>query len=886
VWDERGLLRDLELRLGLPPLRADGALRIQHWSRAFAELAKGSPRFYSRSHAADPLGTTKALLEWRDELVLAGWDGQRMDGGGARLDALAEAEAAGVAKVAPGLADRVRRLEQELSLVGVRCFDALELVEDRQLWPERWRRVLVLLEASGVPVQTVPQPVHSLASEGDLRLLQAALLGLEGATAPLAGDGSLILLRGETTWELAQAAAALLAGSQASGAVVIRGGDAAALEAACAARGLPSQGWTSQSPWRPALQVLSLAIELEFEPRDPGRVLELVTLPHGPFRGALSRELARAIGEAPGIGGRPWQLAKQRLRDGGVAIDALQRVSDWFERPGAAPDIGAPKQALLAASARVREWLRDELANVHATLGTQPEPRQERAAGILHSAYRQLVAFEQSLQHDLREHLRLTEVRQLLEETSGPGHALAISTEGAGRVDHVEQPAALRVPRDTVLWWHCAAGTEWRPAPQPWRRAELEALAAAGVRFVDPKLRLAAESNSWRQAVLAARRQLILCVPGTALGRAVAPHPMVDEIMGHLAATEPEIASVTWGLADLLGRNRRALPPRVRMREPVEVHALALPEARVQWTVAPTALAASARYSASSLESLVQCPLRWLLRYRAGLRAGSRHALPSGALLNGKLGHRLIEELHLSGALRDAPSVREAAGHHFDRLVREEAAVLLRAGESSELSQLKAQLCSAVEALARLLTSAELEVIGVEETTEAPWRGGVLDGRLDLLLRDRSGGELVVDIKWGRTSHRTLLEKGQALQLASYAALRRLSRGSALVPSAYFSLSRAELLTTQPERFGCARTIAGPDAAETWQRLEATAGLVEAQLKSGRVPVAGVRRSLPLVQACGAPANDGEGYLQLEPDAGCKYCDYPAICGRRWQESA
>src|SRR5690606_35211673 len=107
-----------------------------------------------------------------------------------------------------------------------------------------------------------------------------------------------------------------------------------------------------------------------------------------------------------------------------------------------------------------------------------------------------------------------------------------------------------------------------------------------------------------------------------------------------------------------------------------------LPPGRRQWQLDPTLIRPRvAAESASSLEKLIGCPLHWTLEYQAGLRTASRNGLASGPLLYGKLGHRLLEELHHGRAFDGAPeAVRQSAEETFDRLLELEGATLLMAG--------------------------------------------------------------------------------------------------------------------------------------------------------------------------------------------------------------
>jgi ATP-dependent helicase/nuclease subunit B len=889
VWGPGALLGNLELRLGLPRLEMDDAVRVQHWSRRLATLDASRPRFYSKSYAVDSLGTAKTLLEWRDALVLAGWTGESVSNGGERLDALVELEAsASATELASGFADRLLRVTREVEQSRMRLFDALEFAETPRVWPRLWQWLFALLEERGTPLRLAPTPVPCTAQDSDLGRVQALLRGESTSVPPkLIGDGSLLVLTGETSWEVAQAAAALLRAWEPVSAVVLRSGEVAALEAAFEAQGLPSLGWTSASPWRPALQVLPLALELAFEPRDPARVMELLTLPEGPFRGLVGRELTRALAEMPGIGGRPWLQAKKRIQEAGVSDEQWTRITPWLEAPGHSDATGAPRAALLEVTDRVRDWLQTRLAALHAGLDpTADDAGRAGAIDVASAALRRVRAFREALTQETRRDLTLNEVRQLLEEAAGPGHQLSLNVERAGRIDHVAHPAGLRSQRDVVLWWHCLAGAERRPRSPPWRRSELAALRAAGLSFVGAGEMLAIEAAAWRRTALAARQRLVLAMPRSALGQVQAPHPIWDEIVARLGVEPGDLACVTVEVRDGLALDvtSASLASASSARIASEVALLALPDAKLEWTVLPDRLPTARRYSAGSLEGLVSCPLKWVLKYPAGLRRSFVGALPSGPLLNGKLGHRLIEELHGSGVLGSASGIGDAAVRQFDRLVAEEAAVLLRPGQASELTQLRQQLGRAVAALARLLESSKLEMIGVEVQTEALRAGRQLEGRIDLLLRSASGREVVLDLKWGASGYRDLLSRGAAVQLAIYAALRQHATSTGELPEAgYFSLSDVRMLATKdnPSLAGFDVPVEGPPLSEVWRRLEAAASLVEDLLTQGRVPVTGLKRSLPL--AAPTARDDAEPWLELEPGSGCKYCDYPALCGRQWE---
>lgn len=82
--------------------------------RQSLEAAASKPRFYAASFAKDPFSVAETLLRWRDELVLAGWDGSADPVGSSRIRDLAEVEGLAGPKLLPGLGDRVQAVLTEL----------------------------------------------------------------------------------------------------------------------------------------------------------------------------------------------------------------------------------------------------------------------------------------------------------------------------------------------------------------------------------------------------------------------------------------------------------------------------------------------------------------------------------------------------------------------------------------------------------------------------------------------------------------------------------------------------------------------------------------------------------------------------------------------------
>jgi hypothetical protein len=638
--------------------------RVPRWAARIKSLGD-LQAFYARSLSVDELGTTAILLEWRDNLVEAGWNGSEIAGGGERLWALAAIEAHDPTQTSLGRADRLVRIERALERAPVRIYDSLELLEDAALWPRRWQNIFTRFADRGTSILHHTWSLPGAPADSDLGLLQARLRG-ERREGTVRGDGTLLFLHGDTPDDLAELTAALLAkghiptvdNDDAKGSdVVVRCLEAASLEAALVRQGLPAQGSTSDSVWRPAMQALPLAIELAFAPRDPHRVLELLTLPLGPLRGSVGARLARAVARQPGIGGKEWtrqkaeaarrlyerhvRLALEEGASEGVAgdrarvtvADRMKVVEVWLEGPVAA-ETGATRAELLAPATRVLTWLQRRM--------------REGDVETYGAAYAQCTAFIEALGHDTRETFSQDDARQLVDHFARSEQPFGLSEEAAGRLGHVNHPAALLAPCDRVWMWCFVSAVERQPTRFRWDDDECEALRAAGVTFADPTAVFRSEAASWRRALLAARERVVLIVPRTIKGTATAPHPVWDEIRARLALEEH-------GAACLIRDARRLLDgPQpndvVRLATCSPLH---LPQARGEWRVPAGALRSTGdegTMSVTSLEKIATCPLAWVFEHRANLRAGTMSSVATGPILNGNLGHRLIEELHLAGA--------------------------------------------------------------------------------------------------------------------------------------------------------------------------------------------------------------------------------------------
>lgn len=797
-----GLLALLETHSGLGGRDASDPVRIARY-RSCLEEADDGHRFYSRSFAADPLGVAWTLYRWREELQLAGWSGRATPSSPVRLRDLAAVEAA-ASGTPPALsgAERLGRVIKELARRPL-PIAAVELVDDAARLPALWRRALGVLGSRGVAVRPSPRPRGE--GPGDLGHLQHVLSG-ESGPAPAQGDGSLVLLAASCDLEAAEAIARWQ-GLQHGAAVVIDAAGDPLLDQAVRRNGSPCAGVSASSRFRPAFQVLPLALALQWEPVDPNRVLELLTLPVGPVPSRAALSLARSIARSPGVGGAAWRavlehVAERMRGDGATArdIDALTReVSEWTQPARYRTDDGMPREVVAATCARVARWLVGRIA----TAGDDE---------VLWAALGAATEAKRLAEMESQPRLTPPALRRLLDAASQAGARHPRAVAEAAHVPWVSSPAAIVAAVPTVVWWDfTAAGVPPVPA-SPWSMAERAALAREGVALLDPAIERVLRTEAETTPLRAATTQVVLVAPERRRGEVATAHPLWDRIITAFAG-EPDALVVR--PRDWLGVTLRAVPiPRRPLARP-----------KRWWRLpAGTLPPSQERHSFTSLNAFLNHPFEWTLRYKARIKAGFTARLADDNLLLGSLAHRLIAEVATDASLLGAglDAIRAAVEARMDAVLAAEGAALLLPGRGPDRRKLLERSSRGAHILLDTIHRGGWRIAGFEHALQGAFEGGDLEGQLDVALERADGMRAVVDIKWGGFKYRRIaLRENAALQLALYGHLLA-QDGRPWPACAYLVLDPPGLLSPDASAFPGAVHV--PGATGSLSDLWATVG--------------------------------------------------------------
>jgi hypothetical protein len=785
-----GFLDLLETRLGLLAEYPSHAERIVQ-QRECLMRADSPARFYHASFATDALGTASTLLAWRDLWNLHGWNGRIPAGASQRLRDLADVEVLARNTVAFSVGERLARVRIELDKRQP-AIGEVRLVDPIEVFPRRWQAVLARLPVVASRLEGTGEGFL-----GDLqKTLQQALAGEAFARIDWQEDGSVTVVQAETRFLAASWLASRI--DESTPTLLVVGAEGACLDDHLVALGRPRQGMGEASAFRPALQVLPLALEILWKPLNFHGLVQFLTHPVCPLPGHARRRLAAKMAEAPGIGGRTWEKALADIDRyyGDEAPGVREKIRQWVEPPRFSPSDGAPCAIVLA---RVRQLV----AFFQARLGEAD--RAKRLSFIAgHAQCRACAESLAALQAQGVAFIPPRQLQRLVAQATADGTANPLLAAEVGARLTIMHPGAAVQSSEQVIWWQLVMPV--LPASYPWSAAELRSLAEAEVLLPGSEARLAQAGREWLRPLLAARKHLTLVLP--APGEEL--HPVWQMIQA--VVDSPVVGVLERLLTDGSEATRRVI-------------CTPLPVAKRWWHL-PEEVKVRLRpeESFSSLELLLFNPYQWLLKYPAALRPSRLVSLGGDFRMFGNLAHGLVERYYQRP---DALTLAETPFNAwfdpaFDQLIEEEGAFLLIAGRGADLQDFRHRLRHAMRILRQQMTRAGAVRVAPECAVAGQFPGGRLSGLADLVMHKDNEEYALIDMKWsGEKKFPEKLSRNRHLQLAIYAELLRQKKGA--WPSvAYYVLDQARLFSPDDRAFPDAEVVPsalGENTAQLWQRF-------------------------------------------------------------------
>lgn len=815
-----GLLNVLETGLGLLHTETGHAERILQY-RGCLKQCDNEQRFYHRSFAVDELGTAATLLSWRDTWYLHGWNGSLANTPSQRLSDMDAVETLARGLVAPSTGERLARIEQKLA----HRVPAIELIihlEPMSAYPTRWQRVLQRLPSR------MGKEIQGSSTASMLQQIQAACVmttqGMKPEPLFWQNDGSMVIVHAQTQLLAGQWLAEKL--REHSLETLLIAEEPSMLNDILSAAGRPCQGISQPNAFRPALQLLPLAVEQLWLPLNIYSLLAFLTHPICPLPAQVRNQLAETLAHCPGIGGDPWHealatLEANYLEKGWDWPETRQRIAFWLEHRRHKKDVGVPLTFLIERIEALRSFLQANLGNAEdALLSTF-----SAAAAQSNECIRSLQALVSQGETTVGSQQLETLIQQITASgTTNPAHVKEV-----GACTSLQRPGAVLDESPIVVWWHLVAPKF--PSNYPWSTSEQAELKYADVTLPSMGQLLDMQAQTWLRPILAARRQLVLMLPPA--GAELHPIWMMIESL-----FDKDHQPQALDMEQLLTTGGAGMMPSKDMP---------LPAYRRWWQLpADLMITKRVRESPSSLESFLFNPYQWILRYPAKLQPGAILSVSEDFQLLGTLAHHLVERYY--GQADALSQTDQTFGNWFevafDHLIVTEGSTLLLPGRGTDLQDFRQKTFKAMSELRRHLTKAGITKVESEATLEGTFAGGQLAGRADLVVTNQQGQVAIIDLKWaGEKKYREKMADNRHLQLAIYGELLNQQR-RAWPALAYFILSSAQMLALDQHFFPDARVIRKGKAVgdenvmNLWLRFQETWRWRRSQLDDGLIEVA------------------------------------------------
>ncbi len=834
----QGLLQLLESYFGLQGHPNNNEfLRIEQYRQALRTHLEHFPdSFYQKSFTADQLATATALLDRRDELKLASWDFELTDSLPNRLKTLAEIEVLLTEQqtFAAGYADRFSDM---LALLGQRKHEITEIHinEAFDLLPWHFQQLFQRMETLGVACHQLSR--HEPKADSDLKRFQQRLTNKETpqGKSRLKNDGTLLLLKSKRETEAASFLAKLLQLNPSFRPSCLIPEKNRALDNAFIQEGLPSLGILSASLARPSLQILKLIPAFLWNPVDPFKIMEFVSLSVKPLADDLARAIAKELARTPGLGGEAWYvtiaryfaaLEERAKSDANIDVAKIRfQYNFWFERTRYDVSQTVPRNEVIELFSYVKNWAFeafDESGGRNASLLVLSE-QAKRIVEML------------EVIPDQENQLSNLALERIVRTIYEPSPVLFKERE-IGYLPYVHYTSAFIGSVDQMVWWNFVHN-ERDHFFSKWYQQEIRYFDQLGLQLQHPK-----DENAlllWQRIrpILHCQKQLILILPEQVEGSKVHPHPLY----GDLEAFFENLDDVIIDLSDPQEVAKLEQHFKVPQKIPLAQFQLGKPKPFLELTPAHP-LDQREKESYTSLDALFYYPYQWVFKHKIQLHKSSILSLVKDNTLMGNLAHRFIELLLRQGSIEEWNKEKVTAW--IDQcaytLLPKEGAVLLMYGREPERVAFINKVKYAAWSLVAMIQNNGWSVYETEIDLKGKFMGIPVKGIADLVLQ--RGTELaIVDLKWSGAARRErIIRNEEDLQLVMYAKL--LTEDDSWAHTAYFIIEQGKMIARNDKAFAEAVTV-NPDGdhleinERIWRKMERTFSWRMKQLEAGQIEI-------------------------------------------------
>lgn len=880
---KQGLLVCLESHLGLSGHPNNNEhLRIEQYRQALQINLRNEPdAFYKISFEADQFATSTTLLLMRDELLLDGWNFESSSSTPQRLKTISAIEnifnnSENDLALSPGFSDRFHEVLLALKTRN-QPFTHIVLNEPLEFLPQHFQGLLKQLEEKGAQLESNDN--LAISDNSDLSTFQK-VLKKELSIAKkhtLKNDGSILLIKSKRETHAAAWLASFFLKNTSFEPLCLIPEKSRALDNAFIQEGLPSLGILSASLARPSLQILKLVSTFLWQPIDPFKILEFVSLSVKPLAHDLALEIARVMAQTPGINSQRWnitikqyfeRLEEASKEDSSIDVREIKNQYDfWFGRTRYRIDQKVPKVEAIVIFNYLENWANKEFKD---------SGDKNTSMQVLSSQATRVKDLLMALP-DSETHLTNLELERIVRTIYEPSPIQFKDTE-MGNAPFVHQSSAILDNVNELLWWNFSSN-EPDHFFSRWYQSELDFLEKTSIHLMSPE-----DKNQlliWQRGrpVLRTQKRLVLVMPEMVDGSPVFPHPLHDV----LEATFENIEVITFDVDSEKGKKAIQKHFETPVKILLEKQDFGKPKPFININnsgrLLPDYKDESGRNfeTFTSLDSLFYYPYQWVFRHKIKLHKSSILSIVRDTTMMGNLSHRFFELLFKEDIQGwNKRQVEQWIDSKSNSLLAREGAVLLMYGRGPERISFLNKIKYASWSLVSMIQKNGWKVQESEMDLKGKFNDIDIKAKADLVL-ERGEEKLVIDLKWRGASRRKMMIKNEEdLQLVMYSKL--LTADETWAHTAYFILEEGKMIARNSLAINEVEAVA-PDSdhininQSILEKMEKTYNWRLAQLERGQIEVRTEHTKLDLEEAY-----SGELFDLLEmKDGGAFFDDYRTL---------